>query len=320
MLTIWGFIFKIYLEGSEIMNLNSILKKVMDKNRFSRLALMVLGVFLLGLNYNLFLVQNDLVIGGMSGLAIVFNKLWGWNIQFFIYFTSFILLLVSFGVFGYKKTRPAIIGTILYPLMVSLTAPLSQVLVKYFVFEDFITTIAFTSLLYGFASGLVYKMGYNTGGSDIIMKIMCKYLHMPEGKAAFISNLVIIMFAGVILGVNKVVYAIIILYISSLMVDRMLIGISKSKLFMIETAKIDEVCDVIINELHLGVTVIKATGGYSNKKKDLLMCALPTKDYYMFKEIILEIDKDAFFIINDCYDIEGGTVNSNKDSILDSLF
>lgn len=301
------------------MDINKIFKKITDKNRVMRLSLMILGVFLLGLNYNLFLVENDLVIGGMSGLAIVFNKLWGWNNQLFIYATSFILLLVSFWVFGYRKTRPAIIGTILYPLMVTFTAPLSRVLSQYIVFEDFITTIVFTSILYGFASALVYKMGYNTGGSDIIMNIMVKYLHMPEGRATFIMNIVIILFAGIVLGVTKVIYAVIILYISSILVDRMLIGISKSKLFLIETTKLKEVSECIINELHLGVTVLKAEGGYSNKKKDLLMVAIATKDYYMFKEIILAIDKNAFFIINDCYDIEGGTIKG-KSSIFDNIF
>ena len=301
------------------MDINSVLKKVMDKKKATRLGLMVIGVFLLGLNYNLFLVEYNLVIGGMSGLAIVFNKLWGWNNQFFIYGSSFVLLIVSFIVFGYKKTRPAIVGTILYPLMVSLTVPISNFLGQYFVFEDFITTIMFTSILYGFASALVYKMGFNTGGSDIIMNIMVKYMHMPEGKATFIMNIIIILFAGVVLGVNKVVYAIIILYISSLIVDKMLIGISKSKLFIIETSKVEEVSNVIINELHLGVTILKAEGGYKRDNKELLMCAISTGDYYMFKEIILEIDKNAFFIINDCYDIEGGTIRS-KGSILEGIF
>lgn len=318
MLTFLRIKIKILLESRLVMDINNILKKIMDKNRVQRLTLMVVGVFLLGLNYNLFLVQNDLVIGGMSGLAIIFNKIWNWNIQLFIYLSSFVLLLVSFKIFGYKKTRPAIVGTILYPLMVSLTAPLAKWLVDYFVFEDFITTIAFTSILYGFASGLVYKMGYNTGGSDIIMNIMVKYLHMPEGKATFIMNVIIILIGGVILGVNKVVYAIIILYISSIIVDRMLIGISKSKLFLIETSKPEEICDVIINELHLGVTVLKGEGGYSNKKRDILMCAIPTSDYYMAKEIILEIDPKAFFIINDCYDQHGGTIKANN-SVFNNL-
>jgi len=301
------------------MDLTSIIKVAISKNRVPKFLFMVLGVFLMALNYNLFFVKNELVIGGMSGLAIVLNKIWGWDNQVFIYISSVVLLIISFAMFGLKKTRPSIIGSILYPFMVSFTAPLADLLAKYFVFEDFITMITLTSILYGFSSGLVYKMGYNTGGSDILMRILNKFLRVSDGKAIFITNIVIILFGGVVLGVNKVIYAIIILYISSLIVDKMLIGISKSKLFFIQTKEEEKVVDVIMNDLHLGVTVLQAKGGYSNRKLNMLMCAVPTKDYVMFKEIILAIDKDAFFIINDCYDIEGGTFRNSNFS-LDSLF
>ena len=217
------------------MDFTKLIKRVTSKNKVPKFLFMVLGVFLLALNYNLFFVKNELVIGGMSGLAIVFNKLWGWNNQIFIYATSIILLLISFSIFGFKGTRNSIIGSILYPFMVSFTAPLANVLAEYLVFEDFITTITITSILYGFAGGIVYKMGYNTGGSDIIVKILMKYLHIPDGRAIFITNVIIILFGGLVLGVSKVVYAVIILYVSSLIVDKIMIGISKSKLFIIQT-------------------------------------------------------------------------------------
>lgn len=299
------------------MDITKLLQKVTSKNYVPRLLIMILGVFLLALNYNIFLVKNDLVIGGTSGLAIVFNKLWGWNNQIFIYSCSIILLLISFLIFGFKKTRPAIIGSILYPLMISFTKPLGDLIAPHFIFEDFITIITLTSILYGFSSGLVYKMGFNTGGSDIIMKIMNKYFHMSEGRASFTTNLIIILFGGIVLGVNKIVYAIIIQYTSSIIVDKMLIGISKNKLFIIETKETEKVMNIIMNEFHLGVTEIIGKGGYSKEKKNLLLCVVPTHDYYMFKNIILEIDPGAFFIINDCYDTEGGTTNNYG---LDSLF
>lgn len=297
------------------MDIKKILKIVNHKNRFAKLCFMIFGVFILSLNYNLFLVKNELVIGGVSGLAIVFNSLWGWNNQIFIYVVSFLLLIVSFVLFGFKKSAPAILGTILYPVMITFTHPLAELLSEYILFEDFITTIAFTSIVYGFASGLVYKMGYNTGGSDIVMQIMCKYLHMPEGRASFIINLIVVLFAGIVLGVNRVVYAIIILYVSSLIVDKMLIGISKSKLFIIQSNKLETLENVIINELKLGITILQAKGGYSNKKQDMLLCVVPTNDYSLFKEIILTIDKDAFLIVNDCYDTRGGTIRTKGYSL-----
>lgn len=294
------------------MDIPKILKKVLDKNRIPRLVLMILGTFLLGLNYNLFLKPNDLVVGGTSSLAIIFNHLFGWNDQIFIYVTAILLIGISFIFLGKDKTMKSIFGSILYPVMITLTAPLGSFLAEKLVFEDVITIVIFTSILYGVSSGIIYKMEYTTGGSDILMQIICKYMHMPEGQASILTNIFIILFGGIVFGTTKVVYGIIILYVSSIIVDKMVIGISESKMFIINSSKITEIEDVIINELKLGVTKIKAEGGYSNKKQEMLLCVVPNRDYYMFKEIILEIDKNAFFIINDCYDIEGGTTRKKN--------
>lgn len=301
------------------MDIKNIIKKVKDKNRIVRLCFMTIGVFLMALNYNIFFVKYNLVTGGVSGLSIVFHNLFGWNNEIFIYIANGLLLILSFIMLGFRQTKKAIIGSILYPIMITFTIPLSKFLAPYLVFDNFIITLLFTSIIYGFSNGLIYKMGYNTGGSDIIMKIMCKYLHMPEGRANLISSVIIILFAGLVLDINTIVYAIIITYIFSVIVDRMLIGISKSKLFIIDSIKSEKIEKTIIDDLHLGVTILKAKGGYSNTNKELLMCAVPTSDYYLFKEIILTIDKDAFFIINDCYEINGGTIKSKSFSLDDII-
>ncbi len=299
------------------MSLNKILEIAMNKNRVPRFLFMVIGAFLLALNYNLFFVRYNIVTGGTSGLAIVFQEWLGWNPDIFIYVASILLLGVSFIFLGKQKTKGAIIGSILYPFFITFTKPLSDLLAKYFVFEDFITIIVLTSILYGFANGLIYKMGYNTGGSDIIMKIISKYGHMSEGKANFISSIMILAFGAVVLGVPDIIYAVIVIYISSIIVDRMLIGISKSKLFIIESEKLDEIEEVIMNNLKLGVTILNAKGGYSKKKKEVLLCAVPTSDYYLFKEIVLAVDSNAFVIINDCYDLENGTIRTQSFSLGD---
>lgn len=299
------------------MSLNKILEIAMNKNRVPRFLFMVIGAFLLALNYNLFFVRYNIVTGGTSGLAIVFQEWLGWNPDIFIYVASILLLGVSFILLGKQKTKGAIIGSILYPFFITFTKPLSDLLAKYFVFEDFITIIVLTSILYGFANGLIYKMGYNTGGSDIIMKIISKYGHMSEGKANFISSIMILAFGAVVLGVPDIIYAVIVIYISSIIVDRMLIGISKSKLFIIESEKLDEIEEVIMNNLKLGVTILNAKGGYSKKKKEVLLCAVPTSDYYLFKEIVLAVDSNAFVIINDCYDLENGTIRTQSFSLGD---
>ena len=85
------------------------------------------------------------------------------------------------------------------------------------------------------------------------------------------------------------------------MTDKVMIGISNNKAFYIVTKKSNEVKEYIINKLNYTVTVLNAKGGYTNKKRKMLICVIPTIEYVKLKEMIREIDKDAFFLITDSY-------------------
>ena len=100
----------------------------------------------------------------------------------------------------------------------------------------------------------------------------------------------------------------IILYISSKITDRVILGISKEKMFYIMTQKPDEVRSCIIKELASGVTELDAVGGYTDNKNHILMCVIPTKDYLKLERKVTEIDKDAFFLITDSYHMYHGKV------------
>ncbi len=291
-------------------NLNKIMEAVKRKNRVFRVIVLILGTFLLAVAYNIFLDANNLVTGGVSGLAIICQKLFSINSTFFIYIFTFIILIVSFFTLGEKETLKSAFGAILYPLMVTFTKPLCDYIIRYYTLDSFIIEVLMGSLLLGFASGIVYKVGYSTGGNDTIVQIINKYAKIPVGKAVFASNLVIILLGGAIFGINNVAYAIIIVYIESMVVDKILLGISDSKQFFIHTKELNKVKELIIKKLNTGVTVIETMGGFTERKNKMLMCVVATKDYYLFKEAVLEIDPEAFFVINDCYEVSGGVKRS----------
>lgn len=269
------------------------------------------GVFLLALTYNLFLLPNEIVLGGMSGLAIVFNSTLGIDPQVFIYVSSVILLIISLMFLGWKTTKNTVVGTVLYPLMVTFTSPIASVINENLIIEEMLLLVLITGVFYGFSNGLIYKSGFTTGGSDVLMQLMQKYLKMQESKANLIIGCVIIISGGLTIGLINVIYAIIITYISSILIDKILIGISDSKVFYIYTRKSDKIKKLIINELKTGYTVFPTIGGYSHTKGEMLMCVVSTRDYFVFKESVLNIDKDAFFVINDCYEVNGGVKKKN---------
>lgn len=271
----------------------------------------VLGIFLYALCFNLFLIPNELVVSGFSGVAIVTQKLFGWNNQAFIYMTNFILLWVSFIFLKPETTKKNIVGSIMFPLMITLTLPMANFLNEKLIRDDFLIILLFSIILYGVSSGLIYRSGFSTGGSDIIMQIINKYIKVGESKSMIFANSIIIFIGMLVFGFNKGVYSFIILITSTYFIDKIMFGISDSKVFYIYTKKVRKIKKLILQDFKTGLTIIPSRGGYSLKKGHMIMCVVSNQDYYIFKEKILEIDPNAFLIINKCYEVNGGVKRSN---------
>lgn len=272
----------------------------------NRLTTFLIGTYIVALSYNLFLKPNSLVVGGTTGLSIIFNKLFGWDTNMFILLSGLFLLVISYLFLGIKKSRHNVLGALIFPLLVYLSAPLAEFILPYINIKDFIVIVMIAGVTYGLGFGIIYKAGFSTGGFDIIMQILNKYMKMPEGNASFISNIVVVLCGLPLFGISNTVYSSIVLYMEQLVTNKIVIGISDSKLFYVYTRKIDKVRDALVREGTTGFTIIPTLGGYSHYKGEMLMCVVDTKDYYEFRELVLSIDKNAFFVIDDCYEVNGG--------------
>ena len=282
-----------------------------DKETILEGLFFVFGVFLFALCFNTFLTPNDLVVSGFSGIAIVVQKLFGWNAQVFIYITNFILLAVSFIFLKWDITKKNIIGSILFPLMITITTPMATFLNDKLIGDDFLLILLFSIILYGISNGLIYRSGFSTGGSDIIMQIINKYLHISESKSMVFANGIIIILGMLVFGFNKGIYSFIILITSTYFIDKIMFGLSDSKVFYIYTKRVRKVKKLILNDFKTGLTIIPSRGGYSLKRGHMIMCVVSNHDYYRFKEAILELDPNAFIIINKCYEVNGGVKRSS---------
>lgn len=287
----------------ETFEIDELIKDVTRKDAPQRYCIFIFGVFLSALTFNLFYSQYNLVTGGSAGLSIIINHLYGIDESSFILCVSLVLLFFSFFLLGFKKTLKTIIGTLLYPLFVKITS----YLLVYFNIESssFLLIVVYGGVLSGFSTGLIMKTGFTTGGFNILYQILHKYLKVSIGNASLILNSFIIIIGSIVFGVPSAIYAVISLFIASFITDRILLGISKNKTFYIITDKEKEVKEYILKKLSHGVTIINARGGYSNDKKKMIMCIIPTKEYFNLKEVVLKIDKDAFFLITDSYETQG---------------
>jgi len=283
---------------------SNILKKIYQKGRFKRYLELIIGCLLVAIAFNLFCTPNNLVPGGISGLSIIIHHLLKIDTSLFILIVDIILLIISYFALGKEKTMHSVLGSLIYPLFIKLTQNINSVL-------DLDTSVLllaviFSGVIHGFGSGLIFKAGFSLGGTDIINQIISKYCKISIGNAMYFSDGLIVLLSGVVFGINKVMYALLLLYIVSFITDRVILGISDSKAFYIITKEDEKIKDYIIKDLKHSVTELTAKGGFAKKKETVLMCVLPTKEYYRFKEGINEIDKDAFFVVTDAYEVVGG--------------
>ena len=297
-------------------NYKELVDEICSKNFWKRFLILLIGTFLLAINFNMLLIPNDLVTGGTSGIAIIVNELVpSIKSSTFVLISNIVLLIISFILLGPKKTGLYVLGSIAYPVMMSLTEGLSIWLLKYIDLKDTFLLVAASGAIYGTANGLLYKTGFGSGGADIIIQLITKYFKIPNGTASLIFNTGVITTGAVIFGADKALLGILIIIINSTLINKIMIGISDSKTFYIQTTKIDEIIGVL-EESHAGYTILKTEGGHTKKANDVIMTVVSTKEYYLYENLIRKIDPEVFLVINDCYEVYGGRSKHNK-SFLD---
>lgn len=281
-------------------------KKIKKDKILYKYLLLLIALFVASLNYNLFLRPLKIVAGGTNGLSLLIEKYFSISPFWFILSFSVVVLIISFFTLGIQKTSSALVATFVYPFFVSFTEPVTgYVNVSG---NDVIIATIFAGILSGVVSGLICKVDLSQGGTVLISQILYDKFKISIGKANFFINLIIILIGGYSFGITTVLYAIILLYISSTILDKIMLGVSNNKTFYIITNKSDAIREYITNDLSSGVTIFNAQDK-DNQKKEVLMASVPNEYYYKFRKNIKKIDKDAFFIATDSYEVSGGQNN-----------
>lgn len=286
---------------------DSILVHITKKNRVNRFIFLVIGAFIVALIYNCFIVPNNLVFGGIGGLAIIVNKVFDININLFINVVTVALIILSLILMGIKHTSYSIIGFAVYTLMINITSPLSHLI--NIQFDSFLFAVIIHSIIMGFGYGLIYRTGFNTGGADSIVQIIQHFFHLPMGQVSNVINGIIVIIGAVNFGIIKTIYAIIFLKIMNYISDYIILGVSTSKLCYIKTNHTKEVEEYLSENLSTGYSLIESTNGIGILKKQIIFIVVPNDYFYHLKGEVLKIDKNAKFISNDCYTVENGHMN-----------
>lgn len=271
------------------------------KQIFKDISISVLGCILAAFGTACFLLPNKLSSGGFSGIATIFYYLFNFKMGTTIIILNIPLFILAYIKFGKYFMTKSIISIIVFSKFIDIFSNSGA-----FVFDKFLASV-YGGILVGIGQALVFRVGSSTGGSDLIAILAGSYnSHIKIGKILVMLDLVIvftnlIVFRNIEIGL----YSFISIYIISKMIDIVFEGINFSKMIYIISDKSDEISKAINFDLKKGATELYGKGCYSQKEKNIIMCVTKRNNLIKIKNIVNEIDENAFIIITDAREVYG---------------
>lgn len=252
--------------------------------------LMVLGLVLCTLGYNLFLIPNDIAAGGFTGASQLINSFTGWPVGLMMLIMNVPLFAVSMKKMGRKFAAKSAIASVLLSILID-TVHLPAAA------EDVWLATLYGGLLSGAGFGLILCGNATTGGTDMLASLIHKAVpSLPIGTAITLCDGIVILASAFVFSAVSALYALIAVVICNLVVDFVLEGPNTAHAFFIISDRSEEIAARIMEELERGVTAWDGVGMYSKNDKRVLLCAVSRRETVTLRRIIQSADPDAFII------------------------
>ena len=256
-------------------------------------VMITVASFVYAVSVSLFLDPNSLAPGGITGIAIILNRLFGIETGTWMLLINIPILLIGIWKFGLRFILSSLFTNLLTPVGAVTTDPLLASLTG--------------SALMAVSMGWVFKAGSTTGGTDIIIKLLrLKFPYLKTGALFFLTDVVIVIASAFVFrNVDKALYAGIVVIITSVVLDVVLYGRDEAKLIYIISDHAEKIAGRLLEELDIGVTYVQGSGAYSGKEKSVIMCAMKKNISPKAEEIVKEEDPLAFMIVTSATEIFG---------------
>jgi len=259
------------------------------------------GAVFYAVGVGLFLDPNSLAPGGVTGIAIILNRLTDVETGTLILLINIPILLVGLWKFGMKF----LVSTIYCIGLISL---LTNILSRYNpITEDRFLACIVGGTLMAVGIGLVFKAKSTTGGTDIIVKLLrLKFPHMKTGGLFLLIDAVIVAASAFLLkNLEVALYAGICIFLISQVLDFVLYGRDEAKLIYIISDCHEQIAKRLLAELSVGVTYVEGIGAYSGRGKKVIMCAVKKPMAPKTEDVVREEDPKSFMIVTSATEIYG---------------
>ncbi|WP_225426329.1 YitT family protein [Levilactobacillus brevis] len=262
--------------------------------RFIDLLMIGIGCAMFAFGLVFFNIANHLADGGISGITLIFRALFHIDPAY-----STILINVPLIIIGWRFLgRQSLIYTIYGTGMLSLCLWVWQrVPLTIALHGDLLLSALGAGIIGGFGSGLLYRYGGTTGGTDIIARIFERFRGVPMGRTLLYLDVVVLLISLVYIDIQHMAYTLIYSYVFARIVNFTQEGAYAARGVIVVSENYQQITDEIMTELERGVSLINGEGGFSHQERKMIYVVVAPSELYRLRQIIQRNDSRAFISV-----------------------
>lgn len=272
------------------------------KKMITDVVLVLLGNAILAFGYAVFAIPTNLIIGGATGLALVISRFIPVNYATIVFIINMIMLVLGYYCLGKKFAVGTILSSFAYPLFLSGFESIPQL---QNVSQDVLLCTIYAGLFVGLGLGIVFRLGYSTGGLDVPPIILNKKTGISIATFINIFDVIILVSQVFFSSFEGILYGIITVFISNLVLDKVIILGEKNLQVLVISSKHNEIAEAIFNEIDRGCTFVNITTGYLHEQQKAVLCVANNRQYAQMNELVMKIDPTAFIIGSEIHSVKG---------------
>ncbi len=272
------------------------------EKKLKMIGFMILGNAILAMGTAAFVVPNGLISGGVTGIGLILQRLFGLPVDIGVFAADGVLFLLGAAVMGKAFAATIILSTIVYPTFFSLFGKIPFLTN---LTDDKLMAAIYAGLLMGAGIGLVIKVGGSTGGMDIPPIILHKLFGLSIPVMISVGDILLLLVQAFYSSTEQVLYGILVVMLTSIVIDKVLIMGQKQTQVMVISPEYERINQAIHQKIDRGSTLIHATSGLEKQEQKVVLSVISNRQLNDLNELILQIDPQAFVIANEVNEVKG---------------
>ncbi|MFC5471052.1 YitT family protein [Cohnella suwonensis] len=265
-----------------------------------RILFIVIGAVLVAVALEIFLINNSIIDGGITGISIMSSHLSGAKIGIFLFVLNLPFLIIGYRTIGKTFALSTLLGVITLSIATTLLHPVQPFT------DDVFLAAVFGGIFLGAGTGIVIRAGGSLDGTEIVAILLNRKLPFSVGETVMFINFFILGSAGFVYSWDRAMFSLIAYYIAFKVIDLTLEGFDESKSCWIISDHYKDIGDAISARLGRGVTLLHGEGGYSGEQKKVIFVVITRLEETKLKTIVNELDPSAFLAVGNIHDVKGG--------------